>query len=79
MANAKKCDICGKFYIVPDPDADYLSWNESLNTSMIRILKRKPIDVRIDHEVIQFDACEDCRQDVLDYILSKSADAVKGE
>ena len=75
MANAKKCDICGGFYVVPENDPDRLSWDDSINTSMIRVLRRKTEELGIKHDVMQFDACEKCLQDVLDYILSKKADA----
>ena len=74
MANAKKCDICGKFYTVPEIDPGFL-WDESTNTSMVRILQLKTDERGIKHDAIQFDACEECRQDVLDYILTKKADA----
>lgn len=70
MANAKKCDICGKYYDVPGQNEIYME--EGHNTSMVRILRRKNT-LRIDHDVMQFDACEDCLQDVLDYILAKGS------
>lgn len=74
MANAKRCDICGGFYEVPNPTED-MCWTDLHNTSMIRVLRRKPTTDRIDHEVMQFDACETCLQNVLDYILTKRVDA----
>lgn len=74
MANAKRCDICGAYYEVPNPTED-MCWSDILNTSMVRVLRRKPITDRIDHEVMQFDSCEACLQDVIDYILTKRADA----
>lgn len=80
MANAKKCDVCGNYYDVPDNnDGVYL--DDCRNTSMIRILRRKPIDHRIEHEIMQFDSCDKCLQEVLDYILTKKADTtvLKGE
>lgn len=73
MANAKKCDICGRYYDVPDNGGEILL-EDGRNTSMIRVLRRKPIDYRIEHEIMQFDSCEDCLQDVLDYMLTKKAD-----
>lgn len=74
MASAKKCDICGKYYDVPQAYEDLL-WDEGRNTSMIRVLRRTPSDVKIQHDTMQFDACEECLQDVLDYILTKKADS----
>ena len=73
MANAKKCDICGKYYDVPQPYD--VCWEESINTSMVRILRRIPLDNKIKHDVMQFDACEDCLQDVINYILTKQSDS----
>lgn len=77
MANAKRCDICGKYYEVPTINHDPFSTYEFNNTSMVRVLRRKDNCDRIDHDVMQFDACESCLQDVLDYILSKKADIKK--
>lgn len=71
MANAKKCDICGKYYDVPN-DHFMTDLGAASNTSLIRIMRRKP-NVRLDHDVIQFDTCEECNQDVLDYILAKGS------
>ena len=75
MANAKKCDICGKYYDVPDNGYD-ICLDDGRNTSMVRILRRKPVDIRVEHEIMQFDSCEKCLQDVLDYILTKKADSI---
>lgn len=72
MSAARKCDICHDYYDVEElSDAIY----PSENTSMIRILQlNQPYDPRCGrHTVMHFDACENCRQDVLDYILGKSA------
>lgn len=77
MANAKKCDICGKYYDVPNYGD--LIIDEFRNTSMVRVLRQKPNERRIDHDVMQFDSCEECLQGVLDYILTKRADSEKGE
>ena len=77
MANAKRCDICGDFYEVPTICHEWCSSDEWKNTSMVRVLRRKQLDDRIDHDVMQFDACEKCLQDVLDYILTKKADVAE--
>ena len=78
MANAKKCDICGKYYDVPQA-YEGMIWDEYLNTSMIRVLRRGPEDHKIKHDTIQFDACDDCLQEVLDYILAKRADSERSQ
>lgn len=75
MANAKKCDICGKFYVVPVVEPGF-DWNEQLNTSMVRFLRLDRERKGLHHDVMQFDTCEDCYQDLLDYILSKQAVSV---
>lgn len=79
MANAKKCDICGKYYNITDEKG---IWTDDgfTNTSMVRCLRLKKDGKRVEHDVMHFDACEECHQDVLDYILTKQADsAAKGE
>ena len=77
MANAKKCDICGKYYDVPElPDG--LLHDDFRNTSMVRVLRRTD-SLRVLHDVMQFDSCESCLQDVLDYILTKRTSSEKGE
>ena len=72
MSFARKCDICGKYYDVPNIENDLMEpWT---NTSMVRILKLKKGSFA-RHDVMNFDACDECIQDVLDYILSKQADS----
>lgn len=73
MANAKKCDICGKYYDVPERNGDIVY--DLCNTSMVRISRLKPDDERIDHDNMQFDSCEECLQDVIDYILTRKAES----
>ena len=79
MSSARKCDICHNYYDVPDVEVGTLEpWN---NTSMVRVLRLNP-DAKKEHiashDVIHFDACEKCLQDVLDYILTKSAETSSG-
>jgi hypothetical protein len=71
MANAKQCDICGKFYLVPEFEPGSF-WEEDMNTSMVRIMRRKNT-ASIQHDIMQYHACEKCLQDVTDYILSKAS------
>lgn len=80
MANAKKCDICGKFYVVPEVPNDLLEYDHltAMNTSMVRILRRTP-NTLTRHDVTQFDACDECLQDVMDYILSRAAESAESE
>ena len=75
MANAKKCDICGRYHDVPQHDEfDF----QSDETSMVRILRLNPIGAKRMHDVMHFDTCENCTQDVLDYVLAKQADRSDG-
>ena len=74
MANAKRCDICGKYYDVPELDEEF-AHNANLNTSMVRILRLKSVTCKHKHEVMQFDSCDNCLQDVIDYMLTKRVDA----
>ena len=71
MANAKRCDICGDYYQVPDLHTEDL-FDERRNSSMVRLLRRKG-NRTVDHDVFQFDSCEKCFQDVMDYILTKQS------
>lgn len=77
MAIAMKCDICGRYSDVPERDSDFV---DIRNTNMVRVLRLKPNTDRTVHDVMQFDACDDCLQDVLDFMLSKRADSdAKGD
>lgn len=76
MANAKRCDICNRYYDSPVRPDD-LIYSESMNTSMIRVLRLNPEDIGVKHDVMQFDACDNCLQDVLDYMLGKRAESEK--
>lgn len=77
MASARKCDICHRYYDVPEMEVGTLEpWN---NTSMVRLLRLSGDGATtLRHEVMHFDACENCLQDVLDYILTKSAETSSG-
>ena len=74
MANAKKCDICGQYYDVPEP-IEGLLYDDFRNTSMVRVLRRTDDRFNKPHDVMQFDSCESCLQDVIDYILTKRAES----
>jgi hypothetical protein len=76
VANAKRCDICNRYYDVPDRP-DEMIYSEQMNTSMIRVLRLNPEHPMVKHDVMQFDACNNCLQDVLDYMLGKRADSEK--
>lgn len=74
MANAKKCDICGKFYEIPEISPYRLDYEECLN--IIRLHRAvDPVNRPKDETWLHFDACDECYQDVLDYILAKKAES----
>ena len=77
MAFARRCDVCGKYYTTTIQDVE-LIYDTALgmDSSMIRILSRKD-GTMAKHDIMQFDTCEDCKQDVLDYILNKQAEWTK--
>lgn len=73
MANAKRCDICGEYYQVPNIVKEDYDWSEQWrNSSMVRLLRRKDKQ-KIEHDVFHFDSCDKCFQDVMDYILTKQS------
>lgn len=76
MSNAKRCDICNRYYDVPDRTEGVI-YDDNFNTSMIRVLRLNPTCVSVKHDVMQFDACEECLQDVLDYMLAKRIESEK--
>ena len=71
MANAKRCDICGEYYLVPERGD--LLYDDMINTNMVRVLRLKKDTAAPKHDIMQFDACDDCLQDVLDFILTQRA------
>lgn len=78
MANAKRCDICGKYYDAPEVDHCHI-YDDHRYTSMVHVIRRGSEDSSIYHGIMQFDSCEDCLQDVIDYILTRRAEWEKGE
>jgi hypothetical protein len=70
MANAKRCDICGEFYTAPEfvvglfPD----SYRQQLDYVTIHKADEREASM-------YFDSCKKCQQDLIDYILTKRADA----
>jgi hypothetical protein len=74
MANAKKCDICGGFFEIPEYDPRMFPHDEE-SYSFIRLHDSADLNNRVSRELawLHFDACPKCYQDVLDFILSKAA------
>lgn len=69
MANAKKCDICGAYFDMPEFNPYRLNYDENLN--YIRLHKAKDYDE--EDPWLHFDTCEKCYSDLLDYIIGKAA------
>lgn len=74
MSNARKCDICGKYYDLASMSEYLLDYERYVNIvrlhRAVKIGENRDLD---DSEWMHFDACDECLQDVLDYILSKKA------
>lgn len=79
MANAKKCDICGEYFDVPDVNPCRLDYEENFN--LIRLHRaRDPKDHTVSENWwLSFDACDTCYQRVLDYILAGAAKIHDGD
>jgi hypothetical protein len=75
MANAKKCDICGKYFDAPDTSPYRLDYDDNFN--FIRLHRARCEYDRPDDLWLHFDSCDECYQDVLDYILGKAAESAK--
>lgn len=76
MSNAKHCDICGKFFKVPEIDYRRLE-EDHRHLNLIRMHQALPEGQIVYREEpwLQFDACEKCYQNLLDYILSSAAES----
>jgi hypothetical protein len=66
MANAKKCDVCGGFYQVPEFGGDCFIDRHLQQLNYIIIHKADEKEASL-----YFDCCEQCQQEVLDYIMSR--------
>lgn len=64
MANAKKCDRCGAFYI--DENREVKIRNESFD---------KVVATRLDknYVVAKYDLCDNCCRDFLDFMKNKQS------
>lgn len=72
MANAKKCDMCGNYYDMPDISPCLADYERYVNE--VRLHRAPESDEKNARDIwLSFDACPKCYQDVLDYILSKAA------
>ena len=74
MANAKRCDICGKYYAAPEIPNGFLPDGYLQQLDYITIHKADEREASM-----YFDSCKKCQQDVLDYILTRRSEFEKGE
>lgn len=71
MANAKRCDICGKYFAIPEPSLARLYNSEAGAVQLFKLNNRlRHTEEREGHH---FDACDDCVQEIVDLILTKRA------
>lgn len=68
MANAKRCDVCGEFYEVPEYNPCRVDAIDFLDYIIVHRGGER------EHSMY-FDCCDKCRQSVIDYILTKRVDA----
>ena len=70
MANAKRCDICGKYFTLPE----FKSFHNTLagKVELYHMVVNK--HHAADRVGVSFDACDDCVQEIMDHILTKKAD-----
>lgn len=80
MANAKRCDICGKYFVLPTTKKDSMLYR-SVAGKVELYKSASELHHAKEHEGIVFDACDDCVQEIMDLILTKRADwcDVKGD
>ena len=76
MSNAKQCDICSKFFGVPEVDYGRLE-EDYRHLNLLRMHQALPEGQMVYHDNpwLQFDLCDSCYDNLLDYILSRKADA----
>jgi hypothetical protein len=72
MANAKKCDACGKFFVVPELEPGYIDHEKYHNYLKVHKAE-KPDRNNTDVSWFHFDICDECYDDFMEYMLSKAA------
>lgn len=77
MANAKKCDICGEYFDVPDLNPCRLDYEENFNLIRLHRARDTRTEKPSEDWWLSFDACDTCYQRVLDYILAGAAESVE--
>lgn len=63
MANAKKCDRCGKFYAYEDKKF-------SIDTSNEKIIYGLFLDFGVEWIRRQYDLCDDCARKLYDFLTN---------
>lgn len=70
MANAKRCDICGRYFPLPEPAG--LLYKTA--AGKVELFKKVPkLHHTAEHDGLYFDACDECVQEIIDLILEKRA------
>lgn len=81
MADARRCDVCGEFYDIPENvtfRSEPYRVGNFIRVYKFTIDKAKTTNYG-DHDTMHFDACENCLQDVIDFMLARRAEKEKGE
>lgn len=67
MANAYKCDACGKFYLENETKIKFLDYRKPTTCNHISVISRDgPLDKR-------FDLCDECLAKILDMLHVESS------
>ena len=76
MSNAKRCDICGKYFDIPEVEHGRLE-EDYRHLNLIRMHQALPEGQMCYHDDpwLQFDLCDDCYDKLLDYIIGGKAEA----
>ena len=74
MANAKRCDICGEYFEIPEYGHEVMLYG--MPAGAVRVYKMDPeLKYGDDRKGTHFDSCDKCAQEIIDYILAKRAAA----
>jgi hypothetical protein len=74
MSMARRCDICGAYFDMPDPNPYRLDRDEYLNyVHLHRAMDPEDKNGCLDDYLLRFDACDKCYDDLLTYILARKA------
>ena len=72
MANAKRCDICGKYFMLPTTKKDSMLYRTVAGKVELYNMAYDLHHAK-EHEGTHFEACDECVQEIMDLVLAKKA------